>query len=201
MLENLRNSKDPFDILEVNHSACTFSQFLREFDSEFPTGFANSKTLVVVVLSNLRTLLFIYFCGISSFAFILILLPHSNSGFLWLIEDKQMSGPQCCSNPPTLNPSSGSGHVEKFGGLDTYVTGSPDSKRAILLVSDIFGTCPPVISKIYLFFICFSILHLFLHYMIRVHMPRCVFERSVGVFGLLGIRFSVLYVNGSSESV
>lgn len=50
-----------------------------------------------------------------------------------------MSGPQCCSNPPTLNPTSGSGHVEKLGGLDSYLTGSPDSKLAIVLVSDIYG--------------------------------------------------------------
>ncbi|KAL6293322.1 hypothetical protein ACE6H2_001464 [Prunus campanulata] len=59
-----------------------------------------------------------------------------------------MSGPQCCSNPPTLNPSSGSGHVEKFGGLDTYVTGSPDSKLAILLVSDIYGYDAPNLRKL-----------------------------------------------------
>ncbi|KAB5531893.1 hypothetical protein DKX38_018563 [Salix brachista] len=51
-----------------------------------------------------------------------------------------MSGPQCCANPPTLNPSSGAGHVEKVGGLDSYVSGSPDSKLVILLVSDILWT-------------------------------------------------------------
>ncbi|KAG6764831.1 hypothetical protein POTOM_032319 [Populus tomentosa] len=50
-----------------------------------------------------------------------------------------MAGPQCCAHPPTLNPSSGAGHVEKFGGLDSYVSGSPDSKLAILLVSDVYG--------------------------------------------------------------
>ncbi|KAK9182496.1 hypothetical protein WN944_025641 [Citrus x changshan-huyou] len=49
-----------------------------------------------------------------------------------------MSGPQCCANPPTLNPNSGAGHVEKLGGLNTYVTGSPDSKLAALLISDVF---------------------------------------------------------------
>ncbi|KAI5349690.1 PREDICTED: endo-1 [Prunus dulcis] len=59
-----------------------------------------------------------------------------------------MSGPQCCSNPPTINPSSGSGHVEKLGGLDSYVTGSPDSKLAILLVSDIFGFEAPNLRKL-----------------------------------------------------
>jgi hypothetical protein len=53
---------------------------------------------------------------------------------------KKMSGPQCCSNPPTLNPISGAGHVEQLGGLSTYVSGSPNSKLAILLISDVFGT-------------------------------------------------------------
>ncbi|CAN1280679.1 hypothetical protein LINPERPRIM_LOCUS17486 [Linum perenne] len=54
-----------------------------------------------------------------------------------------MSGPQCCDNPPTLNPSSGSGHLEKLGGLDSYVTGSPDSKSAVILISDVYGTIIP----------------------------------------------------------
>lgn len=51
-----------------------------------------------------------------------------------------MSGPECCSNPPTLNPSGGAGHVEKLGGVDTYLTGSPHSNLAVLLISDVFGT-------------------------------------------------------------
>ncbi|XP_010466706.1 PREDICTED: endo-1,3;1,4-beta-D-glucanase [Camelina sativa] len=50
-----------------------------------------------------------------------------------------MSGPQCCENPPTLNPVSGSGNVEKLGGLDAYVSGSPDSKLCVILVSDVYG--------------------------------------------------------------
>ncbi|KAL2339136.1 hypothetical protein Fmac_013582 [Flemingia macrophylla] len=50
-----------------------------------------------------------------------------------------MSGPQCCSNPPVLNPTGGSGHVQKLGGLDSYLTGSPDSNLAIILISDVFG--------------------------------------------------------------
>ncbi|KAL1219308.1 Endo-1,3,1,4-beta-D-glucanase [Cardamine amara subsp. amara] len=54
-----------------------------------------------------------------------------------------MLGPQCCENPPTLNPGSGSGHVEKVGGLDAYVSGSPDSKLGVLLVSDIYGYQAP----------------------------------------------------------
>ena len=52
----------------------------------------------------------------------------------------RMSGPQCCSNPPTLNPNAGAGHVEQLGGLSTYVSGSPNSKLAILLISDVYGT-------------------------------------------------------------
>ncbi|KAK9933501.1 hypothetical protein M0R45_020698 [Rubus argutus] len=59
-----------------------------------------------------------------------------------------MSGPQCCSNPPTLNPTSGSGHVEKLGGLDSYLTGSCDSKLAIVLISDIFGYEAPNLRKL-----------------------------------------------------
>ncbi|KAI3840030.1 hypothetical protein MKW92_005027 [Papaver armeniacum] len=49
-----------------------------------------------------------------------------------------MSGAQCCENPPTLSSSSGNGFVQQLGGLQTYVTGSLDSKLGILLVSDIF---------------------------------------------------------------
>jgi hypothetical protein len=47
-----------------------------------------------------------------------------------------MSGPECCSNAPILNPNYGAGHVEKLGGLDTYVTGPSNSNLAILMVSD-----------------------------------------------------------------
>ncbi|KAJ6989214.1 hypothetical protein NC653_021947 [Populus alba x Populus x berolinensis] len=59
-----------------------------------------------------------------------------------------MAGPQCCAHPPTLNPSSGAGHVEKVGGLDSYVSGSPDSKLAILLVSDVYGYEAPNLRKL-----------------------------------------------------
>ncbi|KAF3489513.1 hypothetical protein F2Q69_00053648 [Brassica cretica] len=52
---------------------------------------------------------------------------------------EHMSGPQCCENPPALNPVSGSGHVEKLGGLDAYVSGSLDSKLCVILISDVFG--------------------------------------------------------------
>ncbi|KAK1562889.1 hypothetical protein Q3G72_018569 [Acer saccharum] len=59
-----------------------------------------------------------------------------------------MSGPQCCSNPPTLNPASGAGHVEKLGGLDTYVSGLPDSKLAVFLISDVHGYEAPNLRKL-----------------------------------------------------
>ncbi|XP_027369011.1 endo-1,3;1,4-beta-D-glucanase-like isoform X3 [Abrus precatorius] len=59
-----------------------------------------------------------------------------------------MSGPQCCSNPPILNPNSGIGHVQKLGGLDAYVTGPSHSKLAILMVSDVFGYEAPILRKL-----------------------------------------------------
>ncbi|KAL0437514.1 UNVERIFIED_CONTAM: 1,4-beta-D-glucanase [Sesamum radiatum] len=49
-----------------------------------------------------------------------------------------MSGPQCCENPPTLSSSSGVGSVVEVAGLKTYVSGSSDSKLAVLLASDVF---------------------------------------------------------------
>ncbi|XP_022761989.1 endo-1,3;1,4-beta-D-glucanase-like [Durio zibethinus] len=59
-----------------------------------------------------------------------------------------MSGPQCCSNPPTLNPASGVGHVENLAGFKTYVTGSLHSKIAVLLVSDVYGYEAPNLRKL-----------------------------------------------------
>ncbi|XP_055960577.1 endo-1,3;1,4-beta-D-glucanase-like [Mercurialis annua] len=59
-----------------------------------------------------------------------------------------MSGPQCCDNSPTLNPAAGSGHVQKLAGLDSYVTGSSHSNRAVILVSDVFGYEAPNLRKL-----------------------------------------------------
>ncbi|KAL3507989.1 hypothetical protein ACH5RR_033371 [Cinchona calisaya] len=61
-----------------------------------------------------------------------------------------MAGPQCCANPPNLSFScgSGAGHVEEIGGLKSYITGSPDSKIAVLLVSDVFGYEAPKLRKL-----------------------------------------------------
>ncbi|KAJ4967752.1 hypothetical protein NE237_014453 [Protea cynaroides] len=59
-----------------------------------------------------------------------------------------MASPQCVENAPTLNASSGEGFVQEFAGLNTYITGSLDSKVAILLVSDIFGYEAPNFRKL-----------------------------------------------------
>ncbi|KAK6930047.1 Dienelactone hydrolase [Dillenia turbinata] len=59
-----------------------------------------------------------------------------------------MSGPQCCENPPSLSSSSGNGKVEEIGGLKSYVVGSPDSKLAVLLVSDVYGYEAPNLRKL-----------------------------------------------------
>ncbi|XP_027332259.1 endo-1,3;1,4-beta-D-glucanase-like [Abrus precatorius] len=59
-----------------------------------------------------------------------------------------MSGPECCSNPPTLDSTSGDGHVDNFAGLNSHVTGSPHSNRAILFLSDIFGYEAPLLRKL-----------------------------------------------------
>ncbi|ESW26150.1 hypothetical protein PHAVU_003G095100 [Phaseolus vulgaris] len=59
-----------------------------------------------------------------------------------------MSGPECCSNPPLLNPNAGAGHVEKLAGLDSYIAGSPNSNLAVLLISDVFGYEAPNLRNI-----------------------------------------------------
>ncbi|CAL9222034.1 unnamed protein product [Arabidopsis halleri] len=59
-----------------------------------------------------------------------------------------MSGHQCTENPPHLDPNSGSGHVEKLGNLDTYVSGSTHSKLGVLLVSHVFGYETPNLRKL-----------------------------------------------------
>lgn len=60
-----------------------------------------------------------------------------------------MTSPQCCHNPPALSATAGEGQViEDLGGLKAYTVGSPDSKRAILLVSDVFGFEAPNLRKV-----------------------------------------------------
>ncbi|XP_023894324.1 endo-1,3;1,4-beta-D-glucanase [Quercus suber] len=59
-----------------------------------------------------------------------------------------MSSSQCFNNPPTLSSTCGEGTVQEFGGLQTYITGSPDSKLAIILISDVFGYEAPNLRKL-----------------------------------------------------
>lgn len=59
-----------------------------------------------------------------------------------------MSGPQCRENPPTLSSSSGAGFVEHLGGLDTYISGSFESKSAVIFASDVFGYEAPKLRKL-----------------------------------------------------
>ncbi|XP_038882298.1 endo-1,3;1,4-beta-D-glucanase-like isoform X2 [Benincasa hispida] len=59
-----------------------------------------------------------------------------------------MSGSQCCSNPPTTNPSSGAGHLQQLGGLNSYVTGSPDSKLTVIFITDVYGSEAPLLRKL-----------------------------------------------------
>ncbi|XP_026382741.1 endo-1,3;1,4-beta-D-glucanase-like [Papaver somniferum] len=60
-----------------------------------------------------------------------------------------MVGSQCCENPPDLSLISGSsGCVENIGGLESYISGSLDSKLGILLVSDVFGFEAPNLRKL-----------------------------------------------------
>jgi carboxymethylenebutenolidase len=54
-----------------------------------------------------------------------------------------MASPQCCANPPTPNHDVGEGKVvESFGGLRSYLAGTAESKLAVVLISDIYGSIP-----------------------------------------------------------
>nr|GMD88278.1 endo-1,3;1,4-beta-D-glucanase-like [Ipomoea batatas] len=59
-----------------------------------------------------------------------------------------MSGPQCFNNPPTLSSTTGSGSLQEIAGIKTYVSGSQDSKLAILMISDAFGYEAPKLRKL-----------------------------------------------------
>ncbi|KAE8714572.1 Alpha/beta-Hydrolases superfamily protein isoform 3 [Hibiscus syriacus] len=61
---------------------------------------------------------------------------------------KMALSPHCVSNPPTLDPASGAGHVEKLADFNTYVSGSLESKLAVLLASDVYGYETPNLRKI-----------------------------------------------------
>lgn len=61
-----------------------------------------------------------------------------------------MASPQCCSNPPTLNPNSGEGSVvENLAGLKAYAAGDAASaKLGIVLISDVYGYEAPKLRVI-----------------------------------------------------
>nr|GMD01365.1 endo-1,3;1,4-beta-D-glucanase-like [Ipomoea batatas] len=59
-----------------------------------------------------------------------------------------MSGPQCFNNPPTLSSTTGSGSLQEIAGIKTYVSGSQDSKLAILMISDVLGYEAPKLRKL-----------------------------------------------------
>ncbi|XP_030519590.2 endo-1,3;1,4-beta-D-glucanase-like [Rhodamnia argentea] len=59
-----------------------------------------------------------------------------------------MSSSQCFENPPNLSSTCGAGRVEELAGLKTYVTGPSDSKRAVLLIADVFGYEAPKLRKL-----------------------------------------------------
>ncbi|KAI4369608.1 hypothetical protein MLD38_018032 [Melastoma candidum] len=66
-----------------------------------------------------------------------------------------MLGPDCCSNSPSLNPTSSVSQME-VGGFKAYVSCSLNSKQAVLVVSDVYGyealnlRCQPICSRDYL---------------------------------------------------
>ncbi|KAK9078467.1 hypothetical protein SSX86_002524 [Deinandra increscens subsp. villosa] len=59
-----------------------------------------------------------------------------------------MSGPQCCENPPAISSADVSGEVLQIASLNSYVSGKPDSKTAVLLVSDVFGYGAPKLRQL-----------------------------------------------------
>ncbi|KAH9765323.1 DLH domain-containing protein [Citrus sinensis] len=50
----------------------------------------------------------------------------------------------CYREPPPFCPTCGAGTVTELGGLKAYVTGPPHSKKAVLMISDIYGDEPPI---------------------------------------------------------
>ncbi|KAL9997848.1 hypothetical protein Hdeb2414_s0595g00921731 [Helianthus debilis subsp. tardiflorus] len=50
-----------------------------------------------------------------------------------------MSGPECCQNPPAPSSGGESGQLLQIASLNSYVSGNPESKVALILISDVFG--------------------------------------------------------------
>ncbi|KAJ0531120.1 putative dienelactone hydrolase, alpha/Beta hydrolase [Helianthus annuus] len=59
-----------------------------------------------------------------------------------------MSGPECCKNPPAISSGGESGEVLQIASLNSYVSGKPDSKIAVLLVSDVYGYEAPKLRQV-----------------------------------------------------
>ncbi|XP_075653615.1 endo-1,3;1,4-beta-D-glucanase-like [Castanea sativa] len=59
-----------------------------------------------------------------------------------------MLSSQCFQNRPTLSSTCGAGTVQEFGGLQTYITGSPDSKLALIFIADACGYEAPNLRKL-----------------------------------------------------
>lgn len=94
---------------------------------------------------------------ISFHLFVCLLFTNSDKCTVFAA-NSTMLGSQCFQNPPSLSSDShGAGTIQELGGLRTHITGPPDPKLAIILVSDVFGKDPSSISYLYIF-----ILHLFM---------------------------------------
>lgn len=61
----------------------------------------------------------------------------------------------CYREPPTFCPTCGAGTVTELGGLKAYVTGPPHSKKAVLMISDIYGNRKKKTQPLFLFFSSF----------------------------------------------
>ncbi|PWZ00539.1 alpha/beta-hydrolase [Testicularia cyperi] len=65
-----------------------------------------------------------------------------NPRFRYLSTMANNTNEACCSIPPVQSDYSPKGTTEKLGGLDVYAIGPKDSKKAIVVVYDIFGYWP-----------------------------------------------------------
>ncbi len=104
-----------------------------------------------------------------------------------------MSSSHCFENPPILSSTCGEGTVQDFGGLQTYVTGPPHSKLAILFISDAFGTI--------LSYLCF-----FLHCITKsldmgfdkfcgcMHSCKAILIANINIFSHLGLSDIVISI-------
>ncbi|XP_071698192.1 endo-1,3;1,4-beta-D-glucanase-like [Rutidosis leptorrhynchoides] len=60
-----------------------------------------------------------------------------------------MSGPECCTNPPTIGSGSNNDRIEEIGGLKSYTAGLLiPSNPALILIADIFGFEAPKLRQL-----------------------------------------------------